>query len=105
MLLIFQVVDNHVIKYIPPEEFKPMKTTELKWKEKRRLGCLLVGSETVDPTTVTKEYCGLFNSVGMLPKRHLCRFMVSPEATLPTGTPLFATHFRVGDYVDVRAKT
>ncbi|XP_026322613.1 39S ribosomal protein L3, mitochondrial isoform X2 [Hyposmocoma kahamanoa] len=102
---LLQVVDNHVIKYIPPEEFKPMKTTEVMWKEKRRLGCLLVGSETVDPSIVTKEYCGLFNSVGMLPKRHLCRFMVSPEATLPTGTPLFATHFRVGDYVDIRAKT
>lgn len=100
----FQVVDNHVIKYIPPEEFKPMKT-KLKWIEKRRLGCLLVGSETVDPSTVTKEYCGIFNSAGMLPKRHLCRFMVSPEAALPTGTPLFATHFRIGDCVDVRAKT
>lgn len=75
------------------------------WKEKRRLGALLVGSETVDPTVVTKDYCGLFDSVGMLPKRHLCRFMVSPHAALPTGTPLTATHFRVGDYVDVRAKT
>lgn len=102
---LLQVVDNHVIKYIPPEEFKPMKTSKVVWKEKRRLGCLLVGSETIDPSTVTKEYCGLFNSVGMLPKRHLCRFMVSPHASLPTGTPLFATHFRVGDYVDVRAKT
>ncbi|KAI5632584.1 ribosomal protein l3 domain-containing protein [Phthorimaea operculella] len=100
-----QVVDNHVIKYIPPEEFNPMKTTKLNWREKRTLGCLLVGSETIDPSTVTKEYCGLFDSVGMLPKRHLCRFMVSPHAALPPGTPLFATHFRVGDYLDVRAKT
>ncbi|CAH0726103.1 unnamed protein product, partial [Brenthis ino] len=102
---LLQVVDNHVIKYIPPEEFKPMKTTKHSWREKPRLGCLLVGSETVDPSTVTKEYSGLFNSVGMLPKKHLCRFIVSPHAQLPTGTPLFATHFRVGDYVDVRAKT
>lgn len=100
-----QVVDNHVIKYIPPEEFTPMITSKPSWKEKRKLGCLLVGSETVDPSTVTKEYCGLFNSVGMLPKKHLCRFMVSPHAKLPTGTPLLATHFRVGDYLDVRSKT
>lgn len=102
---LLQVVDNHIIKYIPPEEFKPMKTSKVSWKEKRRLGCLLVGSETVDPSTVTKEYCGLFNSVGMLPKRYLCRFMVSPHSQLATGTPLLATHFRVGDFLDIRAKT
>lgn len=97
-------MDNHVIKYIPPEEFKPM-ITKMKWAEKRQMGCLLVGSENIDPSIVTKEYCGLFNSVGMLPKRHLCRFIVSPEAILPTGTPLLATHFRVGDHIDIRAKT
>ncbi|XP_028175686.1 39S ribosomal protein L3, mitochondrial [Ostrinia furnacalis] len=102
---LLQVVDNHVIKYIPPEEFNPMKTNKVIWREKRRLGCLLVGSETIDPSTVTKDYCGLFDSVGMLPKKHLCRFMVSPESALPTGTPLFATHFRAGDYLDIRAKT
>ncbi|XP_045785966.1 39S ribosomal protein L3, mitochondrial [Maniola jurtina] len=102
---LLQVVDNHVIKYIPPEEFKPMKTTKPNWRVKRKLGCLLIGSETVDPSTVTKDYCGLFSSVGMLPKRHLCRFMISPHAKMPTGTPLFATHFRVGDFIDVRAKT
>lgn len=98
-------MDNHVIKYIPPEEFNPMKTSTNVWKEKKRLGCMLVGSETIDPSTVTKEYCGLFNNAGMLPKRHLCRFMVSPESYIPPGTPLLATHFRVGDYIDVRAKT
>ena len=99
------MVDNHVIKYIPPEEFSPMKTSEKMWKEKRKLGCMLVGSETIDPSTVTREYCGLFNSAGMLPKRYLSRFMVSPESYIPPGTPLFATHFKVGDYIDVRAKT
>ncbi|CAG4944184.1 unnamed protein product [Colias eurytheme] len=102
---LLQVVDNHVIKYIPPEEFKPMKIANTNWREKRTLGCLLVGSETIDPSTVTKDYCGMFTNVGMLPKRHLCRFMVSPSAQLPTGTPLYATHFRVGDCVDIRAKT
>ncbi|XP_041968543.1 39S ribosomal protein L3, mitochondrial [Aricia agestis] len=102
---LLQVVDNHVIKYIPPENYDPMVIKNRKWKDKKTLGCLLVGSETVDPSTVTKDYSGLFSTVGMLPKKHLCRFMVSPEAKLQTGTPLFATHFRVGDYVDIRAKT
>lgn len=98
-------MDNHVIKYIPPEEYTPAKDFKLKKVGKYKLGCMLVGSETIDPTTVTKDYCGIFTSVGMLPKRHLCRFHVSPSAQLPTGTPLFATHFRVGDYLDIRAKT
>ncbi|XP_053605779.1 large ribosomal subunit protein uL3m [Plodia interpunctella] len=102
---LLQVVDNHVIKYIPPEEFKPQILNKVNWREKQRMGCVLVGSETVDPSTLRKEYCGIFDSVGMLPKQHLCRFIVSPEAALPTGTPLFATHFRVGDHIDVRAKT
>ncbi|XP_049869462.1 39S ribosomal protein L3, mitochondrial [Pectinophora gossypiella] len=103
---LLQVVDNHVIKYIPPQELNPMLERKPVYREHgRKLGCLLVGAETVDPTTVTKDYCGLFNAVGMLPKKHLFRFFVSPSAVLPTGTPLFATHFRVGDYVDVRAKT
>ncbi|XP_075992523.1 mitochondrial ribosomal protein L3 [Anticarsia gemmatalis] len=102
---LLQVVDNHVIKYIPPEEFNPMKTTKVVWKEKKTLGCLLVGAETIDPSTVTREYCGQFDRAGMLPKQHLCRFMVSPNAYIPPGTPLYATHFRPGDYIDVRAKT
>lgn len=101
------MVDNHVVKYVPPEEFNPMvKRSEIVTSNiKRKLGCLLVGSETVDPSTVTKDYCGIFNSVGLLPKKHLCRFMVSPESYLPPGTPLYATHFRAGDHIDIRAKT
>ncbi|XP_059060474.1 large ribosomal subunit protein uL3m [Achroia grisella] len=102
---LLQVVDNHVIKYIPPEEFKPMRNTRKNKTDIQRHGCLLIGSQTIDPSTVTKDYCGMFDSVGMLPKQHLCRFIISPEAAMPTGTPLFATHFRVGDYIDVRAKT
>lgn len=82
-----------------------MKTADSTYKKYKKHGVLLVGAETVDPTTVTKAYCGLFNSVGMLPKRFLCRFMVTPNAVLQTGTPLLATHFRVGDHIDVRAKT
>lgn len=99
------MVDNHVIKYIPPEEWNPMKVSDNTYKKRRKYGVVLVGAETVDPSKVTSEYCGLFNSVGMLPKRLLCRFMVTPNAALQTGTPLFATHFRVGDHIDVRAKT
>uniref|UniRef100_A0A1L8DRL5 Large ribosomal subunit protein uL3m n=1 Tax=Nyssomyia neivai TaxID=330878 RepID=A0A1L8DRL5_9DIPT len=100
---LLQIVDNHVIKYIPPGEFKP--TQEPKMKDPTKWGCLLVGAESVDPTLLTKEYCGLFKDSGVMPKSRLARFLISPEAQLQPGTPLNVSHFRVGDYVDVRGKT
>lgn len=66
---------------------------------------MLVGSETVDPTQITREYYGIFEKSGVAPKRHLHRFFVTPDAQLPPGTPLTATHFRVGDRVDIRGLT
>lgn len=53
----------------------------------------------------TKEYCGLFSEAGVMPKRRLARFQISPEAALQPGTPLVAAHFRPGEYVDVRGRT
>ncbi|XP_055382549.1 39S ribosomal protein L3, mitochondrial [Condylostylus longicornis] len=106
---LLQVVDNHVIKYIPPEQFDPpRKTVQFKQrviKKENKLGCLLVGAENEDPSVLTKEYCGLFKDSGIMPKKHLARFVISPEAALSPGTPLNVTHFRVGDFVDVRGKT
>ena len=69
------------------------------------MGCLLIGSESVDPNTLTGAYIGLFKGSGVIPKRNLSRFIISPEAAILPGTQLNATHFRVGDYVDVRGKT
>jgi len=53
---IFKVVDNHVIRYTPPEEFHPPRTSIRNPKSKRRLGCLLVGAESADPQTVCTYY-------------------------------------------------
>lgn len=100
---ILQVVDNHVVKYTPPEEFNPSQIPRV--KNLQRFGCLLVGSESVDPTVLTADYMGLFKGSGVMPKRNLSRFIISPEAAMLPGTPLNVTHFRVGDYVDVRGKT
>lgn len=100
---LLQIVDNHVIKYIPPEEYNPVQKPNSRCLNK--FGCLLIGAESVDPTKLTKEYCGLFKDTGVMPKKHLSRFLVSPTAALPSGTPLNISHFRVGDSVDVRGKT
>lgn len=98
-----QVVDNHVIKYIPPGMFKPtMKKPLMSYSS---YGCILVGSESIDPNLLTSNYMGLFKNSGVMPKRNLSRFIVSPQAALLPGTQLNATHFKVGDFVDVRGKT
>jgi hypothetical protein len=52
----FQVIDNHVIRYIPPEEFHPPRTSVRNPKSKRHLGCLLIGAESADPQTVCTSY-------------------------------------------------
>lgn len=40
-----------------------------------------------------------------MPKNKLGRFLISPEAVIQPGTPLYVNHFRVGQYVDVRGQT
>lgn len=100
---LLQVLDNHVVKYYTPESYK--SPLELRNKVDNRKGCVLIGAETTDPSTFTKEYCGLFSDSGVLPTKWLGRFFVSPEAALPLGTIITARHFQVGNYVDVRGKT
>lgn len=102
---LIQFVDNHVIKYIPPEDFDPPRKPYDCIGHKKNLGCLLVGAESTDPQKFTKEYCGLFFKQGLMPKKVLGRFLITPEAKIQPGTPLFAAHFKVGDYVDVRGQT
>lgn len=98
-----QVDDNHVIKYIEPSEYNPSLPPKV--KNLQKFGCLLVGAGSANPALFTKEYCGLFKDSGVMPKRHLGRFLITPSAQLLPGTPLNVSHFRVGDFVDVRGKT
>jgi large subunit ribosomal protein L3 len=100
---VLQIVDNHAVKYIPPSEFNPTKR-KLK-TDYSRWGCILVGSGAADPTRVTANYAGIFKGSGVMPSKLLFRFIVHPNAALPPGTPLNVSHYRVGDFVDVRAKT
>ena len=100
---VIQISDNHVIKYTPPGEFNPTQRKHL--KDYSRQGCLLIGSEAIDPNRLTADYMGLFNDSGVMPKKNLNRFVISPEAAILPGTPLNVSHFRVGDFVDVRGLT
>lgn len=97
------MLDNHVIRYYSPEEYEPAQ--QLRPRVYNKKGCLLVGAELGDPSTFTREYCGLFKESGVLPTKLLGRFFVSPDAALPQGTTISAQHFQVGNFVDVRGKT
>lgn len=100
---VLQIADNHVVKYIPPQFFNPKQKKPL--MNYSRYGCLLIGSEAVDPNTLTANYAGLFKGSGVMPKKNLSRFIISPQAAILPGTQLNVTHFKIGDYVDVRGKT
>lgn len=103
MTTMLHIEDNHVIKYTPPEDVKPNRQPNI--KNLKKFGCLVIGATSADPFNFTKEYCGLFKDSGVMPKRHLGRFYVTPEARLLPGTPLNVTHFRLGDFVDVSGTT
>lgn len=100
---LLQVLDNHVIKYSAPDEYETPRKRSTRIKNKK--GCLLIGAEAIDPTLLTKEYCGIFKNSGVIPKKILARFFISPDAVLPPGFLLNCMHFTVGNYVDVRGKT
>ncbi|KAK2180362.1 hypothetical protein NP493_446g01040 [Ridgeia piscesae] len=104
---LLQVLDNHVIRYVPPPVFEQSPAFKSHWRNRNgpKYGSVVVGALSCDPQLFTKEYNNLFTEAGVPPKRKLTRFIVTPNAAVQPGTPLFATHFKVGDYVDVQAKT
>jgi large subunit ribosomal protein L3 len=100
---LLQVLDNHVIDYVPPSVLVQKGPTDR--TKNGQLGMAIVGSLSCDPRNFSSEYLELFKNSGVPPKRKLTKFMVSSNAVVQPGTPLYANHFRVGDYVDVGAKT
>lgn len=112
------VSDNHVVRVNPRDHYdtsyrglqdqRPVYTTKAKNGQQTRaelIAMVVVGSESTDPQKFTKDYCGLFTDSGVMPKRHLARFPVTENAILQPGTPLTASHFTVGQWVDVFGRT
>ncbi|XP_041376031.1 39S ribosomal protein L3, mitochondrial-like [Gigantopelta aegis] len=100
---LLQVLDNHVIRYTPPEEFVKSGGWKPWWGDK--YGSVVVGALSTDPRKFSKSYNNLFLEAGVPPKRKLTRFLVTDNAKIQPGTPLNVMHFRVGDFVDCQAKT
>jgi large subunit ribosomal protein L3 len=98
---LLQVVDNHVLKYIPPD----LVSKNYGERFREGTGILMVGAQSADPQIFTKEYCNLFQEAGLMPKVRIHRFIITPDAYLQPGTPLYANHFQAGQFVDVIGKT
>lgn len=81
-----QIDDNHVINYHEPGEYDPVSMPKV--KNYKKMGTVLVGAGSVNPYLLTKEYCGLFKDSGVIPKKILARFFVSPTAKLSPGITL-----------------
>lgn len=100
---LIQIVDNHVIRYSPPDEYQKsmghLPGYDKNW------GSVVVGAMSDNPWNYSKAYHNLFVEAGVPPKRKLTRFLVTPDAAIQPGTPLNALHFKAGDYVDCSAKT
>jgi len=116
MTTMLHVTDSHVVRFIPYAEYRQSLVGEKQQRPdflgldpstrgRNVHGMLVVGAQSTDPQRYTKDYCGLFTESGLMPKRHLARFPVSENAMIQPGTPLTASHFTVGQWVDVRGRT
>jgi len=116
MTTMLHVTDSHVVRFIPYAEYRQSLVGEKQQRPdfvgidpshrgRNVHGMLVVGAQSTDPQRYTKDYCGLFTESGLMPKRHLARFPVSENAMIQPGTRLTASHFTVGQCVDVRGRT
>ena len=101
---LLQVIDNHVINCHDVEETKRNTIRQNRWFT-HEYATIVVGAETGDVTKYTSNYCGLFSAAGVPPKQKITKMVITEDAMLPPGTPLYAQHFKIGQYVDVFGKT
>jgi len=104
LVTLLQVADNHVINYIDPDTWQKTSRRGKKFG-KGYFGCLVVGADSMDPQCFTAGYRGLFEECGVMPKKRLASFLISPDAKIQPGTRISASHFKVGQYVDCHGKS
>ncbi|XP_032904583.1 39S ribosomal protein L3, mitochondrial [Amblyraja radiata] len=90
---LLQVQDCHVVSYISKEQYDGKRPV------------LVVGGKNTSLFNKSESFMEKYRLAGIPPKRKLTTFKVSDNAIIKPGTPLYAAHFRPGQYVDVTAKT
>ncbi|XP_055076443.2 large ribosomal subunit protein uL3m isoform X2 [Misgurnus anguillicaudatus] len=93
VVTMLKVEDCHVVKHLSKEDFDG------------RTAALMVGGKNVSPFHRADESLEIFRNAGIPPKQKVTTFCVTDNAILKPGTPLYAAHFRPGQYVDITAKT
>ncbi|XP_028254443.1 large ribosomal subunit protein uL3m [Parambassis ranga] len=93
VVTMLQVQDCHVLKYLSKEEHNG------------RSAALIVGGKNVSPFCRSESKLEMCRNAGVPPKQKVTTFAVSDNAIIKPGTPLYAAHFRPGQYVDVTAKS
>uniref|UniRef100_A0A674DHS4 Large ribosomal subunit protein uL3m n=1 Tax=Salmo trutta TaxID=8032 RepID=A0A674DHS4_SALTR len=93
VVTMLQVQDCHVLNYLSKEKYDG------------HTAALVVGGKNASPFYKTDEEMEMFRLAGVPPKQKVTTFKVSDNAIIKPGTPLYAAHFRPGQYVDVTAKT
>ncbi|GAB5576848.1 39S ribosomal protein L3 [Prionailurus iriomotensis] len=93
VVTLLQVQDCHVLKYTPKENHDG------------KMAALTVGGKTVSRFYKSPSLLEFYQELGLPPKQKVKIFRVTDNAVIKPGTPLYAAHFRPGQYVDVTAKT
>uniref|UniRef100_UPI0037E983F6 large ribosomal subunit protein uL3m n=1 Tax=Semicossyphus pulcher TaxID=241346 RepID=UPI0037E983F6 len=93
VVTMLQVQDCHVLKYLSKEEYDG------------HTAALMVGGKNGSPFYKSEKELEMFRNAGVPPKQKVVTFKVSDNAIVKPGTPLYAAHFRPGQYVDVTAKS
>uniref|UniRef100_UPI00398E7A4D large ribosomal subunit protein uL3m isoform X2 n=1 Tax=Pristiophorus japonicus TaxID=55135 RepID=UPI00398E7A4D len=90
---LLQVQDCHVVSCTSKEQYDGKRPA------------LVVGGKNTSPFNKPESVMEKYRLAGIPAKRKITVFRVSENAIIKPGTPLYAAHFRPGQYVDVTAKT
>ncbi|KAM5292223.1 large ribosomal subunit protein uL3m [Ctenodactylus gundi] len=93
VVTLLQVQDCHVLKYTSKEDHNG------------KTAALTVGGKTVSRFRKSTSILEFYRELGLPPKQKIKIFHVTDNAVIKPGTPLYAAHFRPGQYVDVTAKS
>ena len=83
------------------------RVTQVKTEAREGYSAVQVGAgaRRAHPRRLPGSLAGHFRAAGVTPKRALAEFRVGPDAVLPAGTEIRASHFVPGQLVDVSGTT
>ncbi|XP_072366201.1 large ribosomal subunit protein uL3m isoform X2 [Scyliorhinus torazame] len=96
--------DKHAVTLLQVQDCHVVSCTSKEGYDGKR-SALAVGGKNTSPFNKPESVMEKYRLAGIPPKQKITVFRVSENALIKPGTPLYAAHFRPGQYVDVTAKT